>query len=1620
MDGYGWPKRERHGEPPPQPGGPPPPQQGGPPALYDPLRRAPMRALPAPAPAYSYPYDGGKKDGGGGGGAPPMHHHAIQHAPHPQVAHHGMYARPLPPLPQGYYAPHGPPHAPPAAPAGAYAPAGSYAQEYYRGPPPGPAPPMRAGERPHPQAHQPAGHHAPPASHHPAGPHGVPHRQHMMPPREMGGDPRTSPQRMGGQPARPGMSGGMHHGRMHPQQPLAPPPHGGQHAPQTHAGQQHVGQYAGAPPPHPSQPMHSAAPQPMHATAKHEQAVHAASAASGAMHHQMHQARHHPHQSAPMHAQRQQPMPPASGHMPGRSETRIDEGVNTGATTRVKMPPTMAGSIPPSMASGIAPTMAPGDGPPPSNGGPAGDRAGGEYRQLKVEDALMYLEQVKSQFADNPTVYNQFLDIMKEFKAQSIDTGEVIRRVSSLFHGHRALILGFNTFLPPGYKIEQRDDPNTGHSTMGFSAPGGAFSTVGEGGPTQPNGGTHLRSAGMGSMPPGMAMHHQQQHPHQTMPAHSGVQMHQGQAHQAITHQQQMAGMHPQHAAHSHQMQAHADAQAKAQAKAHAQQAQAMHAQQAQGHPQQVYGAQGRASQPPPQGGAGQQPSAMDMQHRQPMHPGVHGAVPISAAVDGKASMVGGDGGAVNALAGGFGSPTAGAAATEAGKPIEFEQAVTYVNKIKSRFFDDEAVYKRFLDILQTYQKEQRTIKQVYKQVSELFRDHTDLLEEFSHFLPEGPQPAQRAGGHHTAMSGSMDARGYQALGPRAQYQELVAGGMMPRVKNERITAGIGKPGAGGRKNTASSDGVKKPRRGGSSRKGNDREMHMQLLSDTPPAVEMEFFEELQKQLGESGKPLYTEIIKSVSLMSQEIICAEELMRLIDSIMVDRKWFSDAFRILINHTDPHAAERALGLLRRGPMRANGVEGAGINPVYAGRPLSQVCRDYGEAVDGNYAAYPSDLGGVVCSGMNAGDRSVLNFACASRGRNDMRLMDTPGGLSNGVGSPRSPTTVLDGVAVFDGNLSVDDQRTEMDVLISRVEVVIGKMERIVAGERASLSQMDNLPIEIAYKGATGDMQELLRANPTGAAPLVLVRLRELRKEWMEARGRLEAVWRTHRFKEARSNGGVPKRWTRGELVAELVAERAADVSPNGGKGPVKAKTVRSRLLAAEANRELVLDLLWYILEWLCETAEEAEASAIMVNRVYALFIESEKNVRWFIADEHLYAFVRLLAAVSVRVDFILRNNPGGTTVGRTVGKVKDLLSGGVGTTGFEGYCREVYGGEGDDGTWKELLSDFGVVLKRFGAAAKRLPGIGVVGGLVERAERQLGLRFVAEDVEAEEEGKGGEEEGKEVGDTKEEVTEEEKADGEADKAKNEKDEKAGEEKVEETAGAMEVDTKADKPAEGGKVEAEKLKPLDEMAYIRECMRLTEDCGCEMFRVDVASKLVDNEPEAHISISHLPRTVASQHPLIDDAFAASTETDGKESASADASEEKRVEKNANGKDGKSKYTRYVERRGRKRAAFERVAGIVPEIRRGDGLAIRYDVENEARMYVNGTEDFFENRGARMRKMRRIGEAARKVGEKGAGKDKEMGKGAEETGVGTEEKMVVVAEETGGEAAVVQQAS
>ncbi|KAG6849975.1 hypothetical protein H0H93_002977 [Arthromyces matolae] len=263
-------------------------------------------------------------------------------------------------------------------------------------------------------------------------------------------------------------------------------------------------------------------------------------------------------------------------------------------------------------------------------------------RALNVTDALSYLDAVKMQFQEKPDVYNRFLDIMKDFKSQAIDTPGVISRVSRLFHGNSILIQGFNTFLPVGYRIDISDptDPNTitvttpqGTTTQNtFIANNISRSHVGT--PTFP--GT------MPAIPP-----------HVVGPA---------------------SRSHTPHAFNLH------------------------------------------VQQPP------YEPS---------YSPGFQNPQTTAAA---------------NVLVGSNNKNP-----VEAQPAEEFNHAIHYLNKIKARYSDDANTYKQFLDILQTYQKEQRHLQdpsfqsQVYVQVQLLFKDAPDLLAEFKDFLPDAT-PAQNQG----------------------------------------------------------------------------------------------------------------------------------------------------------------------------------------------------------------------------------------------------------------------------------------------------------------------------------------------------------------------------------------------------------------------------------------------------------------------------------------------------------------------------------------------------------------------------------------------------------------------------------------------------------------------------------------------------------------------------------------------------------------------------------------------------------------------------------------------------------------------------------------------------------
>ncbi|GMH93022.1 hypothetical protein TL16_g12513 [Triparma laevis f. inornata] len=84
------------------------------------------------------------------------------------------------------------------------------------------------------------------------------------------------------------------------------------------------------------------------------------------------------------------------------------------------------------------------------------------HENRTVERSQKYLADVKTKFGNQPTIYNAFLCLMTNYKAQTIEVPELISCISKRFHGHDDLILGFNVFLPAGSEIKPGVDATHG------------------------------------------------------------------------------------------------------------------------------------------------------------------------------------------------------------------------------------------------------------------------------------------------------------------------------------------------------------------------------------------------------------------------------------------------------------------------------------------------------------------------------------------------------------------------------------------------------------------------------------------------------------------------------------------------------------------------------------------------------------------------------------------------------------------------------------------------------------------------------------------------------------------------------------------------------------------------------------------------------------------------------------------------------------------------------------------------------------------------------------------------------------------------------------------------------
>ncbi|CAH2293302.1 paired amphipathic helix Sin3b [Pelobates cultripes] len=544
-----------------------------------------------------------------------------------------------------------------------------------------------------------------------------------------------------------------------------------------------------------------------------------------------------------------------------------------------------------------------------------------EKLPVHVEDALSYLDQVKIRFGSDPATYNGFLEIMKEFKSQSIDTPGVIRRVSQLFHEHPDLMLGFNAFLPLGYKIEL---PKNGKVVVQTSLTSPVPSDVA----------TSSLPSSRATLP--------------TAPENS---------HNEITEEARQLDK--------------------------------------------------EKAQPPPESDS-----------------------------------------------------------------LEFHNAISYVNKIKTRFLDRPEIYRSFLEILHTYQKDQLNPKgrpfrgmseeEVFTEVASLFRGQEDLLSEFGQFLPEAKRSLFTGNGACDLSSARKLEYQRNLEQSRKRSRSLLLRPMScPSKKKMKI------------------------------RKSKDQSVAN--VGKYGTLQEFSFFNKVRRVL--KSQEVYENFLRCIALFNQELVSGSELLQLVTPFLGKFPELFAQFKSFLgvkelSFTSPVTNDRSN-------------EGIGREIDYAS------CKRIGSS----YRALPKTYQQPKCSGRTAICKEVLNDTWVS--------FPAWSEDSTFVSSKKTP---------YEEQLHrCEDERFELDVVLETnlatirvLESVQKKISRMSPEDQERFRLDDCLggtseviqrrAIYRIYGDKAPDIIESLKKNPATAVPVVLKRLKAKEEEWREAQQGFNKTWR----------------------------------------------------------------------------------------------------------------------------------------------------------------------------------------------------------------------------------------------------------------------------------------------------------------------------------------------------------------------------------------------------------------------------------------------------------------------------------------------------------------------------
>jgi paired amphipathic helix protein Sin3a len=396
--------------------------------------------------------------------------------------------------------------------------------------------------------------------------------------------------------------------------------------------------------------------------------------------------------------------------------------------------------------------------------------------------------------------------------------------------------------------------------------------------------------------------------------------------------------------------------------------------------------------------------------------------------------------------------------------PVEFNHAINYVNKIKMRFLKEPEIYKRFLEVLQTYQKEQRPINEVYSQVKVLFKNAEDLLNEFKQFLPDN--------GNSTItdtkpiLNNQIDNIGNKKI----QNQSQPVSTTKKTSKRQATTVN--------NVNTISANAppAKKPR--------------ISFMEENSGTIEeLEFFEKAKKVIG--NKTTYFEFLKILNLFSQDIIDSKTLVESVEPFLSRSPELFYWFKTFVKYEEE-------------------IEPEIVAPKYHDVDYT-LCLRAGHS----YRLLPLSLTHPKCSGRDKLCYEVLNDEYVSH----PIFLSEDGGFQAQKRNPFEDAMHRCEEERYDFDLFI----TKNSLTIALFESIMAKMDKMTNEEKSKFKLPSDLGskspsifrkiIRKIYDKERGEEVILaLQNSPSIAVPIVLKRLKQKDEEWKKAKKEWSKVWR----------------------------------------------------------------------------------------------------------------------------------------------------------------------------------------------------------------------------------------------------------------------------------------------------------------------------------------------------------------------------------------------------------------------------------------------------------------------------------------------------------------------------